>query len=338
MRYYRIRLGDDFNPYGFAQKCYDEKFVGVYYFIEKDFTCYNDIEFENEFLKECDKNLPIDPKKDRNQQLKSRLRLFRMFCREIEVGDILLCPKNNTYSSFLVGKITSDCYFQQGKVMPHRRNVVWLPETISLNDNSSIKHRTTIVKIKDVQNNIFHNNQEEKIKNYFNINLPKLTSGIKHETLNKAFCFMQSVLPSFIGKTLQDKDEKRWWQNLVLKKLHINSIRDLPENGNYDEYIDNLDIPLCLKIIIENWHDIFKKIIKNIKFSWVHELLETRNDISHWTNEKAKKYSFDFIRHTLNAMRLFMQSIDLNTSVQISELIREFEDKYEDKKISSQNP
>jgi len=81
---------------------------------------------------------------------------------------------------------------------------------------------------------------------------------------------MLPVLPEFVGNTLQKKDKNNWWQNLVLKNLPSNAVRDLPKNGTYDEYINKLDISLCIKIIIPNWQDIFKDIIKNIKFSWVH--------------------------------------------------------------------
>jgi hypothetical protein len=156
----------------------------------------------------------------------------------------------------------------------------------------------------------------------------KLSPNNKHEILNRAFDFMLPVLPEFIGNVLQKKDKNTWWQNYVLNNLPPNAVRDLPKNGMYDEYINKLDISLCLKTIIQNWQDIFKHIIKNIKFSWVHELIEIRNDVSHWSTEKSTIYTFEFISHTLNVMKLFMSSIDTNVANQISEIKREFENKY----------
>ena len=175
--------------------------------------------------------------------------------------------------------------------------------------------------------------QAEKPKNEKSTKLKQqLTPNIKHETMYKAFGFIQPVLPIFIGKTLQTIDKNGWWQNLVIKKLLLNSTstKDLPKNGSYDECIDSLDTSLSLKIIIGNWHDIFKQKIKDIKLSWVHELVEVRNDVSHWNNNKGRGYKFESIKHTLNVMKLFMDSIDKNASSQIFDIIREFEDKYED--------
>ena len=167
-----------------------------------------------------------------------------------------------------------------------------------------------------------------------NIELPKKKKKLeninKREILNKAFDIMQPILPSFIGENLQKADKTGWWQNLVLKKLLPSSIKDLPTSGSYNDFINSLDISLSLKIIIDNWQNIFKQIIKDINFSWVHELIEIRNDVSHWTNKKAEKFTFDLIMHTLNVMRLFISSIDLNTSNLILDMIKEFEDGYED--------
>jgi len=157
----------------------------------------------------------------------------------------------------------------------------------------------------------------------------KLNSNSKREILNKAFDFIIPVLPGFIGNSLQKKDKNTWWQKFVLDNLPSNAVRDLPKKGTYDEYINKLDISLCIKIIIGNWRDVFKYIIRNINFSWVHELIEIRNDVSHWSNEISNKYTFESISHTLNTMMLFMRPIDSNAAGQISELKRGFEDKFE---------
>ena len=174
-------------------------------------------------------------------------------------------------------------------------------------------------------------NDGEKYKNILsNDKKQKLTSNNKHEILNKAFDFILPVLPRFIGSTLEKNDKNTWWQKYVINNLPSNTIWDLPKNGTYDECINKLDISLCLKIIIQNWQNIFKYIIKNIKLSWVHELIEIRNDVSHWSIEKSNNYYFEHISHTLSVMKLFMGSIDTNIADQISELKKEFESKFED--------
>ncbi|QTV04849.1 endonuclease NucS domain-containing protein [Faecalibacter bovis] len=44
-------------------------------------------------------------------------------CKGIRVGDVVLCPKGN--GTYYVGEVTSDYYFVQDEVLPHRRNVKW---------------------------------------------------------------------------------------------------------------------------------------------------------------------------------------------------------------------
>jgi hypothetical protein len=139
---------------------------------------------------------------------------------------------------------------------------------------------------------------------------------------------MLPVLPVYIGNILHEKDPNTWWQKYVLNSLKPNTVWDLPRNGTYEEYINKLDISLCIKIIIQNWPDIFKDKVKNIKFSWVHELIEIRNDVSHWSIEKSTNYTFEFISHTLSVMKLFMGSINVDVAEQISKIKQEFENKY----------
>jgi uncharacterized protein with HEPN domain len=156
-----------------------------------------------------------------------------------------------------------------------------------------------------------------------------LTQNSKREILNKAFDFMLPVLPEFIGNKLQNISKNAWWQKYVLNRLKYNEARGLPKNGTYNEYIGNLDILLCLKIIINNWNKIFKHISKTIQHSWVYELKEIRNEVSHWSMEISTKYTFDIISHSLDVMKLFMHLIDTNVEEQISEIMREFRSKYE---------
>jgi hypothetical protein len=157
----------------------------------------------------------------------------------------------------------------------------------------------------------------------------KLSQEIKHEYLSKAFVFILPSLTKFIGNKLQENDKATWWQNFVLNKLPVDDISHLPKNGTYDEYINNMDILLCFKIITQNWRDIFSNI-GGMDSSWVYGLRYTRNDVSHWTIKKSTFYDFELVNHKLDVMKLFMRLIDTSVANQISELKKEFEDKYED--------
>jgi len=377
-----MRLGDDFGkPYAYVQQCHDENFVGVYYFIEKDLSGYEDDKFEKEFLKECSKNMPENNERNREKSLNSKFKLFRLFCKEIKIGDIILCPENNTYSSFLVGKIISDCYFNEEEGLKHRRDVEWFQNKLNLKIFSKkikneeekrienkIKLNAAIVKFNDddkilndeikeffdktkhkkkeieLTNNSHKKDNSNKtqqpkplailIKRKTPVELAKLkqklTPSKKREFLNKALDIMQQYLPKFVVTNLKKNNKNSWWQELVLGKLPTTITFDLPKHCTLNKCKDILDTSLCLKIIIENWHNIFKQF-ERIKLSWVHELIEIRNDVSHWTNKKAKgKYPFDIIKHSLDTMKLVMGSINSETANKISTLITELEENYED--------
>ena len=155
IKYYRMRLGNDFgDSYGFVDKCYNEKFVGVYYFIEKDLTSYEGDDFEREFNEECDKNLPCDKKKNRDRQLKDRFKLFDMFCKTIKIDDIVVCPTSKTYDEYLIGKIISECYYEDCIDLPHRRSVQWFSYELSLTVNNIIKQNVAVVDLSKSNNTI----------------------------------------------------------------------------------------------------------------------------------------------------------------------------------------
>jgi hypothetical protein len=348
-----MRLGDDFgNPYRYVQKCYDEKFVGVYYFIEKDLTKHEGKEFEDEFKKECDKNLPNDSKKDRKKSLDSRLRLFRLFCKEIEIGDIMLCPENNDYSSFFVGKITSDCYFNEGEGLVHRRKIEWYPTKLSLNDISKIiKLSPTIVEIKDnstlaeIKKNYPDMTKQTKetdpasivCGNYDkgdnsksqehrpnSILIKKSDLDIDKETIiNKAFKLILPSLVVFIRNTLMKYGKNDWWKKYIYDKLNEIAKKNLPEEGSFDKLIEKLDISACLHIIINNWDDIFKNVLGKKQRDCAHGLLTIRNDDSHFTLETISTIKDEDLEHALILIIQLMRPINPDIANQISEIRNE---------------
>ena len=153
----------------------------------------------------------------------------------------------------------------------------------------------------------------------------------KKEIINKVFDIILPILPKFIQKILTEHDKTEWWEKYIIRKLPDKITRDLPKSINNDEGINKLDIYDCLLVIIENWHDIFKHKMPNVRQSWVHDIKEIRNDVSHWTIEKQQKYSYDDINHALYTMELFMRPIDIGISEQISIIKRGFENKYKSK-------
>ena len=183
-----------------------------------------------------------------------------------------------------------------------------IQEKLPINNNTNTKIAILIKKSKDDE-------FENKIQ---------YLSEHKLEIINKAFKYILPVLAKYICNILQEYDKNNWWSKYVLGKLPDNVTRDLPRNGSLDNYINKLDISVCLKIIIQNWHEIFKQKMNNIKLSWVHELLEIRNEDSHWTVEKLNSFSVNDLIRALDTMILFMRSIDISVSEKINGIKEEF--------------
>jgi hypothetical protein len=152
----------------------------------------------------------------------------------------------------------------------------------------------------------------------------------KYIIRTKVFILMLPVLVKYISDILQkEENNSDWWQKFIIKRdvLPENVTRNFPENGTTEECINELDISACLKIIISHWK-IFSKKMKKVKLSWIHELLEIRNEEAHPTIEKLTSYSDDDIYHTLDTMELCMRPISENLTDEISKIKKSFENEY----------
>jgi hypothetical protein len=136
------------------------------------------------------------------------------------------------------------------------------------------------------------------------------------------------VLVEYIHSIFREIDNNNWWEKFIIPELPEYITRDLPKNRSSEEFINKIDISACLKIIIKNWHNIFKHKMTNIKLSWIHELLEIRNEEAHPTIEKLTSYSDDDIYHTLDTMELCMRKINEGLANQIFEIKKSFENEY----------
>jgi len=143
-----------------------------------------------------------------------------------------------------------------------------------------------------------------------------------------SFMIILPALSNYIGKTLLKRNENNWWRKYVLDKLR--ETRDLPKNGSKEEYINELDISACLNIIIQNWDEIFKHEMDIHSRDLAFSLLSIRNkEAAHYTTKLLSTYNYGDVDYALNTIIHFMRPIDTNVANQISELKREFENKYE---------
>jgi len=132
------------------------------------------------------------------------------------------------------------------------------------------------------------------------------------EIINKAFLVILPSLAEFVGSTLKEKDNKNWWKNYVISKLPEASIRNLPKEGSYEEYIKSLDILACLNIIIANYYDTFNNKFKYRRFfTYAHEIRDVRNEYyAHIATRTLGTFNNENLKHALDTMALFMNSID----------------------------
>lgn len=117
--YYRVMLGA---KSAYAELCYNNNFIGSHYGIQTNLA--NDLyeDWKDFNAKYRDVWLALHPGKTKVAAGLSCGMLWTV-CKGIRVGDVVLCPKGN--GTYYVGEVTSDYYFVQDEVLPHRRNVKW---------------------------------------------------------------------------------------------------------------------------------------------------------------------------------------------------------------------
>jgi len=163
-----------------------------------------------------------------------------------------------------------------------------------------------------------------------------MKDGVKEdklEVINRAFRLILPVLAKYIGKILIEKDKNNWWKRYVLSKLkNEHTIRKLPKEGSDDDCIESLDIPACLNIIECNWFDVFKEKMDDRQRTWAHALYDIRNYYeSHYTTKTLTTSSVEDISLELSIMLRFIRPIDIDVTDQISEMIKVFENKFNNK-------
>jgi len=139
-----------------------------------------------------------------------------------------------------------------------------------------------------------------------------------------AFMIILPALSKYIGRIFQERKEDNWREKYVFSKLR--ETRDLPQNGSDEEFINKLDILMCLNIIIQNWDNIFKDKMKMHSYDLAHALRGIRNkESAHYTTEILSEYNYDDVDYALSTIIRFMRPIDSDVAEQISKIKRDFE-------------
>jgi len=189
-QYFRIMLGSKSK---YAEECRKNGFIGADYGINKDLS----IDLMDYWKAFNSKYIPvylsIHPDKTKVAAGLSCGQLWTI-CKGIKLGDIVICPDG--FSSYYIGEVTSDYYFKEGEILPHRRNVKWFNEKIDrVNMSDELKRSTgSIGTVSDITK---YSNEIETIIQ--GDNKPKII--VTDETIEDPLIFaMEEHLEDFLVK------------------------------------------------------------------------------------------------------------------------------------------
>ncbi len=132
MKHYHIRLGKGSM---YAATCFAENFIGADYSISRDLSdvleegwkSYNEI-----FIPAYRAAMPEKGK------IAAGLACSMLWtvCKGMNIGDIVLCPFGNGSHAYNVGRVNGDYVYAHGQILPHRRAVCWLEQSIERSEMS----------------------------------------------------------------------------------------------------------------------------------------------------------------------------------------------------------
>ena len=117
----------------YLQQCLDGKFIGVDFGFSDDLSKY----INDDFKSFANRYRPIylQSRPDKTK-VAAGLACGSVWTvgSDLQKGDIVLCPDG--LGEYVVGEITSNYYFSEGNILPHRRKVDWYKTPIKRSDMS----------------------------------------------------------------------------------------------------------------------------------------------------------------------------------------------------------
>ena len=134
--YFRVMLGAQSMH---AQQCYDEEWIGVEGIDTdlSDYLMYDWNKFNRQF-----KPIYLEAHPEKSEVAAGlTCGMLHRICTYIKQDDIVLCPDGK--GNYWTGKVVSNYFYRAGEILPHRRRVEWLPESIARSDMSEYLKRST---------------------------------------------------------------------------------------------------------------------------------------------------------------------------------------------------
>lgn len=126
-----------------------------------------------------------------------------------------------------------------------------------------------------------------------------------YELVQKGFRILHPLMTAYIGREMNRVYHDNWWQQ-VLMTLSDQS-RDLPDNGDYAELMDSLDIANCLRLIDREWGNVFRTKLSIDYRTWSKELMGVRNNTAHIGQQD---FDSSYTERALDTMALLSEAFE----------------------------
>jgi restriction system protein len=194
--YYRIMLG---RKSMYAEQCFAGNFIGVDFGINENLTG----KLPNEWREFNKKFIPVWLKKNPEKtRIAAGLACGSLWVvsKGINKGDIVLCPDGSGF--YRIGEVTGEYIYVPGEILPHRRPVHWMAQSINRVDMSEALKNSTGA-IGTVSNIISYHDEIEKLID--GVSAPKLLST--DETVEDPLAFaMEMHMEDFLVQNWKHTD------------------------------------------------------------------------------------------------------------------------------------
>ncbi len=137
------------------------------------------------------------------------------------------------------------------------------------------------------------------------------------ELVQRGFRILHPLMAGYIAQEFNRVYHSHWWEEV--KDTLSDQLRDLPDNGDYAELVDSLDVANCLRLIDRSWKEVFAAKLSIDYRTWSKELMGVRNKIAHvGQQDVSQAYS----ERALDTMALLCEAFDAEGAEEIRALYR----------------